>query len=119
MVNVDDHGWKRSDCFGSDFELTDTRKALMKQAIAYLHCEVILHIAQESWHAGAVVTRDVSAMMEILATMTSGNMRNALDRWSILDPAARAKYPIWVQEMAGQHISPEAWDDEESLENTR
>lgn len=117
-VATDAHGWKRSAAYGSDYALTENRKSLMKQAIAFLHCEVILHIAQEQWESGAMVTRDVSDMMEVFAEMLAGNMQAAIEKWRNLDTAAREKYPQWLSEMAGCHINPAFWIDEESLNST-
>lgn len=119
MVQTDKHGWMRSDAAHEDYTLTEKRKALMKQAIAMLHCEVILHIASENWDAGAVVSRDASDMMEIYSLMSNHKMRQAIDAYKNLDTAARDRFPQWVKEMAGSFINPKAWKVEESLDATR
>lgn len=119
MVQTDSHGWMRSDAAFSDYALTEKRKGLMKQAIAMLHCEVILHIAGENWQAGCTVSRDASDMMGIYSIMLAGRMREAIDNYKALDTAARDKYPQWVSEMAGCFINPKNWNSEESLDATR
>jgi hypothetical protein len=119
---IDGHGWKRSALYATDRELTPKRSALMKEAIAVLHCEAIMLIAKGQWFMAATHTHDTADMMQLYDMMLhrgTGGMELALQGYSNLDTAARDRFPQWVAEMAGSWINPSGWNEEESLDATR